>query len=180
MAKIIVLYYVVIILWILTKTYIHELGHVLTAWKYKKTKAVIVVKGNPKTFWHTKNLTIYKGRIDSYGQVYLENDYQDYTPAQIKKIAAAGYLYPFLYMLLLNLLYIVLMAQIVPVLFLMYLLPLNVLLLLYALVMSVLPAKKNMVWTDKNIFKDPEGFLRYMKSEESEKDQYQFMQNKRG
>ncbi len=173
------LYCILLVLFLMFSTSVHEYIHFLCANKYKSCNALIfsqfnIYKKSPAIRWVKKPL--FKG-----GETYLDNDFLAYTPKQIRVIA----IMPSVVTSISYLLFTAGFCAVIYAIFHKYV-GYEYILSFYVITGIIISLwfllKGRMTWCDRSIFLNPKGFISYMKNqhEHSLADSYQYNLIKKG
>lgn len=135
------------IVWCMSHTIFHEIGHAVLA-KFFNPKNKVKIKIGIKNGG---------GSDISGGRTYVSDNFLNYSDGQIKIIACAGYAFQIVYTVILSVISFQFCGLITPSIFLFFF---NISVICFNISVSF----NNKGYCDENIIRDPKGFKDYMRA----------------
>lgn len=171
--------FAILIFWLLSHTFLHELCHYFTAKSYiKDTEGIILLQSrkNKKILIKTKDLTIVKtDLLCCRGLTLLNDNYGSFTERQLKIIAIMPRIIQIVYFLIMELA-ITILANCILSGFLFVFIIFNSIFTLFVIIFSL--RKGTSKWNDVNIFINPAGYKEHIKTSLSEDETYNYWRTK--
>lgn len=179
-----------VLTFVIVHTYFHELGHIIKCRKFSNSKLGMVLnrfiirkrsvgiinKNNllkRKIGYEIYNDKYAAGISKEYGRTYTEYDFKEFNPEQLKEIAKFGIILQTIF----GLTWSIFLSIVCGVLFksliiMLFVFVFNVLIVIWAYIGTVTKKIKTDTnnWHDRRIWKDPQGFYNYIRSESSAND----------